>query len=51
MIYYVIITKNINSKILFSLNNNLIAYLMCVTSNQYSYTVSNMVKRNIYSDL
>ena len=28
-----------------------ITILMCVTSNQYSDTVSYMVKRNIYSDL
>ena len=40
MIYYVILTENINSKILFSLNNNLSNNLMCVTSNQYSDMVN-----------
>jgi hypothetical protein len=51
MIYYVIITENIYSKILYSLITILITNLMCVTLNQYSDTVSNTIKRKIYCDL
>ena len=50
MLYYVIIIEHIDSNILFILDYILIRNLMRVTTNEYFDTVSNKVKRKIYSD-
>ena len=53
MIYYVIITEDINSKILFRLNNNFNKKIIVCHLIQINIlsTVSNKIKRKIYSDL